>query len=226
MMVLSPAESLYLGEGGTQFLERNMTRLVRETRLRSKFIRNLASNIKGVSSDDRFLEIGCGIGANLMPGDVGVDIDPRVVAMIKPKVVGLVGRACELRFLHDGFSSVVLAVGLLMHLPGNMLPYVLQEIARVSRNGIILGEYVLPEEIDLMWNPDTGAHLPVDVKEARRQGTVSDGQSSLLWARPYDLSPFGFKKVLEKKKCYPFDDDLTFQVWKRQKPLPKPSSAW
>jgi pseudaminic acid biosynthesis-associated methylase len=114
----------------------------------------------------RFLEVGCGNGANLRalthlipPKYVwGVDVNDGAIAAVHaglPNVNAVWGLARELPF-RDRYFDLVATVGLLIHIPDSTLPIVMNEIVRCSRRWVFCGEYHADEATEVEYRGQTG----------------------------------------------------------------------
>lgn len=182
------AEYAYQGHAGTAYWKRNLPRLLKEQDARRAALRSL---VPVAARNQRWLEVGCGRGFNLRSGDVGLDSDDRQLRFLPDGVTGIHGSASRIAAVSASFV-VVLSVGCLMHQSGVGLTAALAEMARVSSQFVILGEYLAESEVPLA-------------------GKRWDG---MLWARAYAVPDF----FLQETRCPlpPFDEDLTFQVWRKQ----------
>lgn len=192
------SEAYYLGKGGELYLGRNRERLLAESLERSSAIRSLVPRGYG---QERWLEVGCGIGTNLCEGDVGVDYDPRVVRELtrywRASRLGLVARAQELSCFTEKTFSVVFCVGLLMHLPDGEWQKAMGEMTRVSRWYVIVGEYLTAFcQHALSW----------------------EDQDDLLWERPYP-APAGWRVEKVVHPLSPFDRDVVFLVFRKKEKI-------
>ena len=209
---MTKAEELYTGDEGAQYWERNGDRLRRESIDRQRALRSLIPD--EIIRDRQWLEVGCGRGDNLCYHDVGLDCDPRQLdAMIRWYYYGkiaVLGHAYDLSMFIDGSFEVVFSVGCLMHLPTRRLvPGVIspgtwwnediedetwqravEEMARVSRRYVILGEYWAEQE-----EPVEGKHW-----------------EGCLWRRPYNVPGF---RLVKGESLEPFDADVLFTVWQK-----------
>ena len=187
---MTKVEKLYRGTAGTDYWERNRERLDREQKDRAEALHSLIP-FSGLP----WLEVGCGEGHNILPGDVGLDCDPRRLARLSAyDNTGVVGSAYSLPFIDEAFV-VVFSVGCLMHLPsgeGETWQAAVAEMARCSSRNIIIGEYMAMEEKEIPWH----------------------GERDVLWTRPY-LIP-GCELIRETKPLRPFDEGITFQVWRKR----------
>lgn len=177
-----PALDIYQGPLGDAYWARNRAAVMEQAWLRRAHLRTLAPRW----ADEPWLEAGCGVRANLYARDVGFDVAAHPWA--------LPGDIRQLPCASGSFA-VTFCVGVLMHLPDGEWQRGLAELARVAQHVVIIGEYEADREMDLLWNPETGA-----------QGA---GQPGLLWARPYS-APLGWKLT---RKCRPlpgFGSDVTF----------------
>lgn len=194
----TPAEAYYIGQGGRDYWKRNTQRCQSDAIAR----RNSLRNFVGEYRLSRWLEVGCGIGANMFPGDIGLDCDPRPLSALTPDKTGVIGHAYNLPF-PDAHFPVVFSVGCLMHLPscenGDSVKHgycatwqgAVQEMARVSAHFVLIGEYIEPEERDLHWQDRAG----------------------LCWARPYTVP--GFRRVKKDYLSPPFDPEVDFELWEK-----------
>ena len=181
---MTKAEKLYRGAAGAAYWERNRERLDREREDRAEAIHALLPTTPGP-----WLEVGCGEGHNLLPGDVGLDCDPRRLARWV-----VLGSVYALPFRDEEFS-VVFSVGCLMHLPSGekeSWQAAVAEMARCSSRYVLIGEYMAMEEEEIPWH----------------------GERDVLWARPYSIP--GCEQVRETKPLRPFDEGITFQVWRKR----------
>ena len=193
---MSTAEDAYKGKAGAAYWKRNGEKVQEQHRARVSFLRFLVPPtymwIHNGLLPTPWLEVGCGRGDNLLPGDVGVDCDVRQLSYLFNKgVVPVLASATALPFPDRSFLTVV-SVGCLMHLSGEDLEKALKELTRVSHKFIILGEYLAEQEEAV-----SGKHW--------------DG---MLWKRPY-LPPKGWQFVKSVLAPVPFDADVTFLVWER-----------
>lgn len=197
------AEDLYCGDEGAAYWQRNSTRLQNERGDRVRVLRNLVHYNHQIG----WLEVGCGRGYNLLPGDVGLDCDPRQLAFLPLSVIPIIGHAYNLSLFPDNSFEVVFSVGCLMHLPSSPTPVsypigqrpkkihwdtwqeAAEEMARVSSRYVILGEYWGEQE-----EPVTGKHW-----------------EGCLWRRPYTVP--GRTLIKTVQPLLPFDPDVTFTVW-------------
>lgn len=181
-----PAVEYYTGDGGAAYLGRNALEPFDQQRFRA---------IRGLVPEDydlpAWVELGCGVGANLCPGDIGIDCDARVLEpAINMGIIGLVGTSPFLHFLPDNLTKCCLAVGLLMHLNHALSDLTIEQMQRISSKYIILGEYIDSTEREIPWHDVEGG----------------------LFARPYDVP--GWTKVKETM-LEPFGPEVTFQVWEK-----------
>lgn len=199
-MFLCKAEEYYRGQGGTEYWSRNLARLTSEYYTRPHAIRSLLGK-KYVNR--RWLELGCGMGTNMRMGDVGIDIDPRVLVRLRSdNKIGLIGNARFIPFIPGNSFPVVFCVGLLMHLPDEYWQQAFREMVRTSIDYVICGEYDASEERVRVW----------------------EGEEGLLWERPYgrlwcegllaDMAE-NLKLVEVVSGVPPFDDDVTFFIWRK-----------
>jgi hypothetical protein len=145
-----------------------------------------------------WLEVGCGEGYNLTPGDVGVDVDERALSLVNPWCTALMGEATAIPFPSNRFP-VVFCVGLLMHLQAGEWEKALQEMARCAQEVVLIGEYV--GEV-----------------EREKENPYWQG---LLWERPYS-PPEGWVLKETVRWLSPFDRDVTFLLFT---PLTQPPGA-
>ena len=187
---MTKAEKLYRGAVGAAYWERNRERLDREQRDRAEAIHALLPTIH-----EPWLEVGCGEGHNLFVGDVGLDCDPRRLALFNTyDNISVVGSAYSLPFPDEAFP-VVFSVGCLMHLPsgeGESWQAAVAEMARCSSRYVLIGEYMAMEEEEIPWH----------------------GERDVLWARPYFIP--GCEQIRETKPLRPFDAEIIFQVWRKR----------
>lgn len=116
------------------------------------------------------LEVGCGLGHNLMAIDAkireGIEPNDRARAeanaLCAPDLLVLDGSAADLIYADDAFD-LVLTCGLLIHIPPTDIRKVVEEIARVSRRYVLAIEYAAVEE---------------EMVEYR-------GEKDILWKRPF-----------------------------------------
>lgn len=197
---MTKAEELYCGEAGTAYWIRNLPRLVGERWDRARALRRLIPDVEQHPA----LEIGCGRGFNLVPGDVGLDCDVRQLAYLPDGVIPIVGHAYDLSMFPDGAFPLVMSVGCLMHLPDlrrhwDEMPLMVDtswqhaaaEIARVSSQYVLLGEYWAEQE----------------------QEILGHNWDHCLWARPYTVP--GMRKIKQVSPLLPFDRDIVFLVWEK-----------
>lgn len=194
---MSNAEDAYKGRQGAAYWKRNGEKVQDQHRQRVQFLRFLVPTahlwIHNNLLPTPWLEVGCGRGDNLLPGDVGLDCDARQLSYLFHKgVVPVLGSATSLPFPDAAFLTVM-SVGCMMHLNGEDLEKALKELTRVAHKYVILGEYLAEQE-----EPVTGKHW--------------DG---LLWQRPYH-PPKGWQFMKSVRAPVPFDPDVTFLVWERQ----------
>ncbi len=185
------AVTAYTGARGQAYHDRNRERLQEDAARRRTAIRGLVTPY--LSHTGWYLwpwcEVGCGEGYNLFPGDVGVDVDPRALSHLSPQCIPVIGEATTLPFPPRWFT-VVFCVGLLMHLPGGEWERTLQEMARISREVLLIGEYVGDQEREKE-NPHW---------------------KGLLWERPY-TPPEGWVLRESIHGLSPFDPDVTFLLY-------------
>jgi SAM-dependent methyltransferase len=184
--------TVYQGEMGTQYWERNAERLEHERFMRAAAIHSLVDDA-GIGG---WLEIGCGRGHNLLRGDYGVDADRRQLKYCPAWVTTRYGLATDIPFV-SGFSPVVFSVGLLMHMPYGEWQKALDEMRRVSSCYVILGEHWAEEEKAI-----ENEHWP-----------------GLLWERPYS-HPL-LRLISRTCPLLPFDPSVSFMVY-RKKIAPSP----
>lgn len=203
---MTKAEQLYCGKAGEEYWERNKNRLNSEQHLRGEALRGL---VKG-QRQKRWVEVGCGRGHNLWPRDIGVDIDARQIEqLVDPNTVGIIAPAYNIP-LPDSSYPVVFSVGCLMHLPSSVTEIwdedgrsykeydqtwmrATSEMARISQNYVIIGEYWADSEVEIEWH----------------------GEKGVLWTRPYTVP--GFELVKKVTPLPPFDENITFGVFKKAK---------
>ncbi len=199
----SDATALYRGPGGESYWQRNAAGVQAASAVRRQALRAL---VPGHARFTHWLEFGAGLGANLCYGDVGVDLDLRVLRQMRAGVVPVLWDVtlCSLPFFPERSFPVVLSVGLLMHLPAPTARRVIGEMTRLSSAYLITGEYDAAEERDLRWNPETGA-----------QG---DGPPGLLWERPYAelMDNVGLELLSSRADLPGFEARVTFAVWRRK----------
>lgn len=133
----------------------------------------IAEWLESVGKDARFLEVGSNVGlmlrALLGAGFChlyGIELQRHCVEKAKSLVVKadiIEGSAYDIPF-KDGFFDVVFTNNVLIHIPPDKLPSVLDEMYRVSRKYIWGFEYFAPEvteipyrgQRDLLWKADYG----------------------------------------------------------------------
>lgn len=180
------AIDVYTGPLGDGYWARNKEAVMRQRWIRRAWLRVLAPEWARF----QWLEVGCGVGANLYDTDYGVDIvsHPRVDAFGDIRALYCASRS----------FAVAFCVGVLMHLPDGEWQKGLNELCRVAEHAVIIGEYVAPAEHDLLWNPETG-HF-------------ENGQPGLLWERPYP-APEGWRLQETRRPLPGFDPRVEFRVF-------------
>lgn len=202
---MTKAEQLYIGKAGEEYWARNSDRLEKERASRMISLRHLMPIPHPRWS--RWVEVGCGRGHNLRDGDVGVDIDPRQLKELDSEITGIIAPAYNIPLPPQSYP-VVFSVGCLMHLPscsiGPIIPEgheqrdncpswhkAVSEMARISTNYVIIGEYWAEVEKEIEWH----------------------GEKGVLWARPYTVPGFNLEKIVVALP--PFDENLTFGIFKK-----------
>jgi ubiquinone/menaquinone biosynthesis C-methylase UbiE len=120
------------------------------------------------AADQIVLDVGAGTGncISLLPQSatyLGLDISPKRLQGLKakwPSVVAIVGDGTEI-CLKDKSVGYTLCFALLHHLSDIQLPLLLSELARVTRQRLILldaVEYTESKTSNLLWKWDRGGH--------------------------------------------------------------------
>jgi SAM-dependent methyltransferase len=124
--------------------------------------------LKGLHIDS-VLEVGCGLGHNLMAIDAKVraGLEPNLAAreeanVTHPQITVMDGDAADLPYWENSFD-LVLTCGLLIHISPGQIRKVVGEIARVTKRYVLLIEYAAVEE---------------EAVEYR-------GEKDILWRRPF-----------------------------------------
>ena len=179
------ASRLYVGEGGLLYWQRNKEHVLEMANDRRAFIRSLYPTQR----EQVWCEVGCGVRANIYPSDLGIDVDARLDPDITASILDLP--------LPDESISVMLCVGLLMHLPAGHWQVALREMARCAQDAIIIGEYVSMQDSDLYWD--------------WHNGEMGWGDKGLLWERPYP-APDGWREVARtiNHRLFPYVTFLVF----------------
>ncbi len=150
------------------------------------------------------LEVGCNRGHNLItvhdilgPDSDVVGVEPNRYALelaraASTQVSAVRGHAQDLPFKHRSFD-LVFTVGVLIHVPPDDLPSVVEEIARVAARYVLVAEYAAesPTTIryrgfdDMLWKDDFGAvfvrHAP-DLSILRHgEWGADDGFDDVTW---------------------------------------------
>lgn len=154
--------NLWRGEWGDAYHDRNK---FTPEQVRPVFDRILSE----YEPFERVLEVGCGLGHNLMAVDAderyGVEPNDAAREAAQDAYHSLLlydGEAQRLPFRDDWFD-LVFTCGLLIHIPPQDIRKVVEEVARVSRRFVLAVEYAFPVE---------------EVREYR-------GEDAALWVRPY-----------------------------------------
>lgn len=152
---------LWRGDFGDSYHQRN--------RFAPEDVKPLFDRILDGIEVDSVLEVGCGLGHNLMAIDAErrVGIEPNAAAREEakatyPDLAVWNQLATEIHFPNSSFD-LVLTCGLLIHIPPADIQKVIEEIVRVSSRYVLAIEYAFPVE---------------EVREYR-------GKKDALWVRPY-----------------------------------------
>jgi SAM-dependent methyltransferase len=152
---------LWKGQFGDSYHERN--------RFTVDQVKPLFDRILDGVHVESVLEVGCGLGHNLMAIDARFrcGVEPNRAArtqaiMSYPSLIVTSATADDLPFKDDAFD-LVLTCGLLIHIPPTDIHRVVEETARVSRRYVLAIEYAAVEEEEQAYR----------------------GQRDILWRRPY-----------------------------------------
>lgn len=158
---------LWAGDFGQQYTDRNGAQSVHSGVYHAALCQTL-----GVRSA---LEVGCNIGLNLTRmveagvDATGVDVNARALEAARSRLPGLrfiEAAAYELPFENESFD-LVFTCGVLIHIPPEARPRALDELLRVSRRYVWLGEYYRTRETVIpyrgqthaLWGADFGGQL-------------------------------------------------------------------
>ena len=153
----SDLEGLWAGEFGDAYVERNLVRVPQRA--------DFWTGILDRYPTRRLLELGPAHGENLrhlgatLPVEQlwGLDVNRAALDALAREVPGVNavwGTARDLPF-RDGWFDMVLTVGLLIHIPTDILPLVMAEIVRTSRRWVLCGEYHsdVPDDVGYRGRP-------------------------------------------------------------------------
>ena len=183
-------ESLWSGEFGDEYVERNRTAAEGRRTFWDELLRDIAPA--------SVLEVGCNLGANLrwIGGVVperavfGVDINERALEELRrhlPRINALWGSARDLPF-RDARFDLVFTMGVLIHQSPPVLPLVMSEIVRCARRYVLCGEYYAEQVTEVpyrgqrgaLWKRDFGAYYQELFPDLilRKQGFLPRGEGS------------------------------------------------
>lgn len=125
----------------------------------------LARYFADVDRDARILEVGSNVGVQL---DIlqslgfhklyGLDLHRNALTIMKdtrPSIQPIRGSAHRLPFRAESFD-VIFTIGVLIHMPHEILAEVIDEIVRCSRRWIIGSEYYAPTRTELLYRGQRG----------------------------------------------------------------------
>ncbi len=153
---------LWRGEFGDSYHERN--------RFAPEDVKPLFNKILAGIELGCVLEVGCGLGHNLMAivAEERWGVEPNEAARYEanftyPELRVVDGNAAYLPFPDDDYFDLVLTCGLLIHIPPTDIQAVVEEVARVSKQYVLAIEYAAVEEEEVEYR----------------------GHRDVLWRRPY-----------------------------------------
>ena len=167
---------LWQGKFGGEYTDRNilprpeMDKLylsrygISRSELNRTFIGNLPKDI-------RILEVGCGIGNQLLILQgmgfnklYGIDIQPYTVELAKQYSKGIniiEASAFDIPF-KDKYFDMVFTSGLLIHIPPELVEQVIAEILRCSNRYVWGYEYFSPDYVEVPYRGESGALWKAD----------------------------------------------------------------
>lgn len=166
---------LWSGDFGQQYTARNAAETARSGVYHAALCQALGARSA--------LEVGCNIGLNLTRmteagiDATGVDVNGRALETARRRLPGLhfvEASAYDLPF-DDASFDLVFTCGVLIHIPPESRPRALDELLRVSRRYVWLGEYYRARETVIpyrgqphaLWGADFGAQLLERCPDAR-----------------------------------------------------------
>lgn len=157
-------EKIWGGQFGDDYLSRN--------RVNPELRRNFWHGIMSRYPSARVLEVGCNLGANLRPlalvapgtALTGIDINATALGELHRTEPGLrLARAsASVLPFADGAFDFVFTVGVLIHQPPDLLPFVMDEIVRCSARYVLCAEYFSNETVEVPYRGQTRALFKAD----------------------------------------------------------------
>jgi pseudaminic acid biosynthesis-associated methylase len=155
----SRIERIWGGEFGNDYVARNRV----NPELRQDFWRAITSRYPA----PEMLEVGCNVGANVRPLSIvsphvklaGIDINAAALAELHgeaPSVRTCRASAAALPFADRSFD-MVFTVGVLIHQPPELLPFVMAEIVRCTRRFVLCAEYFAEHTVEVPYRGQTRA---------------------------------------------------------------------
>jgi pseudaminic acid biosynthesis-associated methylase len=152
-------EELWSGDFGDDYVDRNR----QSDDNRRAFWSQLVDDL-GVT---RALEVGCNVGGNLRHlaphmtpgGTFGLDVNRKALGELRrelPEINAVEGSARDLPF-RDGWFDLVFTVGVLIHQADSTQPLVMNEMARVSKQWVLCGEYFAEQTEEVPYRDPQGA---------------------------------------------------------------------